>query len=240
MEKDKDLLFNVSDILKRAKLAMGFKTDAELAAFLQVSRSTLSNWVARNSVDFPLLLGKLKDLDYNWLLVGKGSPVHQAKFCDSELAQGEIEMIHNPKTPEPLDDRSVMLYDVTAAANLKSMLEDRPQYAVGKIEIPGIPKCDGAVAISGDSMYPILKSGDIVGFRSISSFCNVIYGEIYLVSFEMEGDNILAVKYINRSEKENCIKLVSYNIHHEPMDLSLDRINAMALVKFSIRKNLIT
>lgn len=51
---------------------------------------------------------------------------------------------------------------------------------------------------------------------------------------------VLAVKYINRSEKENCIKLVSYNIHHEPMDLSLDRINAMALVKFSTRKNLIT
>ena len=29
-------------------------------------------------------------------------------------------------------------------------------------------------------MYPILKSGDIVGFKSIRDFTDVIYGEMYL------------------------------------------------------------
>ena len=43
----------------------------------------------------------------------------------------------------------------------------RQQYALGRIVIPNIPVCDGAVYVSGDSMYPILKSGDIVGFKSI-------------------------------------------------------------------------
>ena len=51
-----DALFNVTDIVKRAKEVMGFKTDVELANYLGVSRSTLSNWCARNSIDFPLLL----------------------------------------------------------------------------------------------------------------------------------------------------------------------------------------
>lgn len=238
MEKEKGLLFNVSDIVKRAKLAMGFKTDAELAVYLGISRSTMSNWIARNSIDFPLLLGKLKDVDYNWLLVGKGSPLHRGEFLDSELASGEVEIIHNPKTSEPVDDRSVMLYDIAAAANLKTLLADRPQYALGKILIPNIPQCDGAVYVSGDSMYPILKSGDIVGFKSVNSFSNVIYGEMYLVSFEMDGDEYLAVKYINRSEQEGCLKLVSYNPHHDPMDLPFRSINAIAIVKFSIRKNM--
>ncbi len=77
---------------------------------------------------------------------------------------------------------------------------------VGKIQIPSIPLCDGAVYISGDSMYPILKSGDIVGFKEINSFSNLIYGEMYLVSFTIEGDEYLAVKYVNRSEKEGCLK----------------------------------
>ncbi len=36
---NKDRLLNVSDIVKRAKIAMGFKTDTELAAFLGISRS---------------------------------------------------------------------------------------------------------------------------------------------------------------------------------------------------------
>lgn len=233
-----DTFLDVTGIVKRAKQAMNFKTDSELAAYLGVSRSTLSNWCARNSIDFPLLLGKLKDVDYNWLLVGKGSPKRQPRICESELVKGEVEILHNPKSVEAMDDRSVSLYDVTAAANLKTLLANKGQYIVGKIQIPSIPRCDGALYINGDSMYPILKSGDIVGFKEINSFSNVIYGEMYLVSFIMDGDEYLTVKYVNRSQIEGYIKLVSYNTHHEPMDLPLDTINAMAIVKFSIRKNM--
>ena len=204
----------------------------------KISRSTLSNWNARNSIDFPLLLGSLDDVDYNWLLTGKGSPAHHSKFCDNDLVQGEVEILHTPKTADPMDDRSVTLYDISAAANLKTLLADRPQYALGRIVIPNIPVCDGAVYVSGDSMYPILKSGDIVGFKSIRDFTDVIYGEMYLVSFERGGDEYLAVKYVNHSERPDCIRLVSYNNHHDPMDLPLAAVNAMAIVKFSIRKNM--
>lgn len=238
MEKESDLVLNVSEIVKRAKMVLNLRNDAALAAYLGVSRSTLSNWCARNSIDFPLLLEKLKEIDYNWLLVGKGKPEHQAKFCNGEIVSGEVEMIHTPKTADPVDDRSVSLYDITAAANLKTLLANKDQHVVGKIQIPNIPVCDGALYISGDSMYPILKSGDVVGFKEISSFSNVIYGEMYLVSFNIDGDEYLSVKYVNRSDVEGCIRLVSYNPHHEPMDLPLACIQAMAIVKFSIRKNM--
>lgn len=238
MENDKERVFGAADIVKRAKSVKNFKTDSELAVFLGISRSTLSNWIARNSIDFPLVLGSLKEVDYNWLLTGKGSPVHRSKSCNDELIQGEVEILHTPKSSECMDDRSVTLYDITAAANLKTLLADRPQYALGKILIPNVPVCDGAVYVSGDSMYPILKSGDIVGFKSISSFTDVIYGEMYLISFERGGDEYLAVKYVNHSEQKGCIKLVSYNAHHDPMDLPLQAVNAMAIVKFSIRKNM--
>lgn len=237
-DRNKNQMFNVGDIVKRAKIVMAFKTDTQLAKFLGISRSTLSNWVARNSIDFPLLLSHFTEVDYNWLLSGKGSPVPHTSYCDNELAKGEVEVVQNPKSAEPLDERSVMLYDISAAANLKTLLADRPQYALGRIVIPNIPVCDGAVYVSGDSMYPILKSGDIVGFRSINSFSDVIFGEMYIVSFERGGDEYLTVKYVNRSEVKGFIKLVSYNPHHDPMDLPLEQINAMAIVKFSIRKNL--
>ena len=125
MANDKDPVFCAADIIKRAKLAKEFKTDSELAAFLGISRSTLSNWNARNSIDFPLLLGSLDDVDYNWLLTGKGSPAHHSKFCDNDLVQGEVEILHTPKTADPMDDRSVTLYDISAAANLKTLLADR-------------------------------------------------------------------------------------------------------------------
>lgn len=234
-----DKLLNVSEIVKRAKMVMGFKTDTELATFLGISRSTLCNWSVRNSIDFPLLLEKLSNVDYNWLLTGKGTPVRHEKYCDNDSLKGEVEILHNSKTVEATDDRSVDLYDITAAANLKTLLINKQQYIVGKIIIPSIPKCDGAVYVSGDSMYPILKSGDIIGFKEISSMDYLIYGEMYLVSFHIDGDDYLAVKYINKSEKPGCIKLVSYNPHHEPMDLPIANIQALAIVKFSVRKNMI-
>ena len=58
------------------------------------------------------------------------------------------------------------------------------------------------------------------------------------MSFERGGDEYLAVKYVNHSERPDCIRLVSYNNHHDPMDLPLAAVNAMAIVKFSIRKNM--
>ena len=114
-----DTNLDVPGIIKRAKQALNLKRDSELAEFLGVSRATVTNWAARNSIDFRLLLDKLGNtVDYNWLLLGKGNPKHQSRFCESELAQGEVQIIHNPKTAEPVDDRSVTLYDITAAANL--------------------------------------------------------------------------------------------------------------------------
>lgn len=237
-EKQTDTILNVPEIVKRAKMVLNLKRDNELAEYLGVARATLSNWCARNSIDFPLLFNKMQGIDYTWLLTGKGSPTHQPKVCDSDLIRGEVEKVHNPKSKEAIDDRSVTLYDITAAANLKTLLADKPQYAMGKIFIPSIPVCDGAIFVNGDSMYPILKSGDIVGFKAINSFCNVIYGEMYIISFDLDGDNYLTVKYVNRSDKEGCIKLVSYNPHHEPMDLPMSSIHAIAIVKFSIRKNM--
>ena len=84
-----DTNLDVPGIIKRAKQALNLKRDSELAEFLGVSRATVTNWAARNSIDFRLLLDKLGNtVDYNWLLLGKGNPKHQSRFCESELAQG--------------------------------------------------------------------------------------------------------------------------------------------------------
>lgn len=226
-------LLNVREIVKRAKEAMGFKTDAALAQYLGISRSTLCNWVGRNAIDYPLLLEKMSHVDYTWLLTGKGNVKGRKPDANGQ----EVEILHHPKSREKQDDRYVSLYNIYAAANLRTLLTNKHQYVEGKILIPDIPACDGALRISGDSMYPLLKSGDIVGFKEIGNITNIIFGEIYLVSFQMDGDDYLAVKYVKRSERPGFITLISYNQNHEPMEIPMENIQAMALVKFSIRKH---
>ena len=46
-----DTSLNVQEIVKRAKEAKKFRTDLELAQYLGIARSTLSNWMTRNSID---------------------------------------------------------------------------------------------------------------------------------------------------------------------------------------------
>ena len=233
-----DNVINVGDIIRRIKEVKGFKSDRQVADYLGVSKATVSNWTSRNSIDFPLVINKLADVDLNWLLTGRGNPTHRANHVDSGLADGEVQLLHTPRASEALNDRSVPLYDVTAAANLRTLFTNKHQFVLGQIIIPNVPSCDGAVYVSGDSMYPLLKSGDIVGYKEIRSLDNIIYGEMYLVAFDLDGDEYLTVKYINRSDREDCIKLVSYNQYHSPQDIPVKSVTALAIVKFSIRRNM--
>ena len=105
------------------------------------------------------------------------------------------------------------------------------------IHIPNLPKCDGAIYVVGDSMYPLLKSGDIVLYKQLNSLNDVFWGDMYLLSIDIDGEEYVTVKYIQKSEKEGCIKLVSQNPHHADKDVEMGRVRALALVKASIRMN---
>lgn len=188
-----------------------------------------SKWLQSIIENYPQYSGE-------WLLTGKGDMLKSNK--DDNYPQ-EIRILHKPKIAEKrLDQQSIKLYDVAAAANLKTIFDNKDQNILGEISIPDIPRCDGAIYVQGDSMYPILKAGDIIAYKEIYDFRNVIFGEMYLISFDLEGDDYLTVKYLNRSDRgDDYVKLVSYNTHHDPKDIPLSTINALALVKFSIRKN---
>lgn len=84
-------------------------------------------------------------------------------------------------------------------------------------------------------MYPIAKAGDIVCYKkTIPEY--IIWGEMYLIDLSVADDEILTIKWVHKSEKgDGFIKLVSENKHHGPIDVSLDQIRAIALIKASIR-----
>lgn len=176
------------------------------------------------------ILRVYSDLNPRWVMLGEEDML---EIEDNP----NVTLLSHSKVPETLSSQDIILYDINAAANLKTLLGDKTQNILGKISIPDIPKCDGAVYVKGDSMYPLLKSGDIIAYKEVHNFDSVVKGEMYLISFELDGDEYLTVKYVNHSEKEGCIKLVSYNPHHDPMDIPVSSIYAMALVKVSIRMN---
>lgn len=177
------------------------------------------------------VLTAFPELNREWLLYGEGEMIKSGV---------EVKPIHTPPYQEKIEAQaSINLYDIEAAANLKTLLANKDENILGKISIPNIPKCDGAVYVRGDSMYPLLKSGDIIAYKEVApDVRHIIFGEMYLVSVDMDGEEYLTVKYVNKSERgDDWVKLVSYNAHHEPKDFPIEALRAIAIVKMSIRMN---
>ena len=172
----------------------------------------------------------VQELNVNpeWLETGRG-----------EIFNAEPDLtayLHRTDNSVPL--QSVPLYSIEGTAGLVPLFADQEQIKpVNFIHIPNLPKCDGAIYVVGDSMYPLLKSGDIVLYKQLHDFDDIFWGDMYLLSIDIDGEEYVTVKYIQKSERTGYVKLVSQNPHHADKDVDMRRIRAIALVKASIRMN---
>ncbi len=178
------------------------------------------------------------DLDPVWVITGVGEMIKQPS---TQEASGDIIPLSHPKTPDKIYPMSEFnLYDIDVSAGLSRLFSedgDRNKAYLGKISIPNMPKCDGAVKVIGDSMYPLLKSGDIIAYKEVHSIESVQYGEIYILQIENDSDVSVVVKYVKKSSEGNdYLNLVSYNKEHDPKDVRKESITALARVILCIRQ----
>ncbi|WP_268847381.1 S24 family peptidase [Flavobacterium aestivum] len=173
------------------------------------------------------------EINSEWLLTGNGSML-------KENNANIVIMNNDRKTIDSLHtSQEIPLYDLEAVAGLRELFNSgKPQRVLDTIKIPNLPKCDGAISVTGDSMYPLLKSGDIVLYKE-TEFENIFFGEMYLLSVKLnEWEEYITVKYVQKSEQgQEFVKLVSQNSHHQPKDIHISKISALALIKASIRIN---
>lgn len=173
----------------------------------------------------------------DYILTGRGEPLNEEMIGTSD----NIVPIAKSKTKEKIFPISEFnLYDLDVSAGLSRLFSedgDRNKAFLGKISVPNMPRCDGAVKVIGDSMYPLLKSGDIIAYKEVHSIEAVQWGEIYVLQLEYDSDISVVVKYVKKSELgSDYINLVSYNKEHDPKDVRKDNITAMARVMLCIRQ----
>lgn len=245
-------------ILNKIKDGYKFNSDTEFAKFLGIRPQTLSNWMTRNSFDVDVLYTKCVGINTDFLLSGIGSVFKSKEEVLSTFANPAPTSYLNSEhqgftTKEPdttvfklktdliQEKQLVPLYDIQATASTVSLFRDSSnEKPVDHISIPNLPKCDGAVYVSGDSMYPLLKSGDIIMYKKLEpSINNIFWGEMYLVSLVNDnGDDFVMIKWLHKSDQGNeYVTLVSENRHHQPKDFHLKNIKGLALIKASVRIN---
>ncbi|WDF64534.1 S24 family peptidase [Flavobacterium sp. KACC 22763] len=179
------------------------------------------------------ILHHYPEINSEWLLTGNGPMI-------KEDNTSVVIMSNDRKTVDSIHmNQEIPLYDLEAVAGLRELFNSgEPQRVLDTIKIPNLPKCDGAISVTGDSMYPLLKSGDIVLYKE-TEFENIFFGEMYLLSVKLnDWEEYITVKYVQKSDQgTEYVKLVSQNSHHQPKDIHISKISALALIKASIRIN---
>lgn len=215
--------------------------DKDLAEKVGYTKSSFSQILNEKVPLSDKFIDKLCSVNENinkvWVLRGEGEIL---KSYRSDI-MSEPASIYPIKTDIFQEKQLIPLYDVQASASIVELFNNAVnEKPVDHISIPNLPKCDGAIYVSGDSMYPLLKSGDIIMYKKVgTSIDNMFWGEMYLVSLTNDdGDEFVMVKWLHKSDKgEEYVKLVSENRHHQPKDFHIKNIKGLALIKASVRVN---
>lgn len=185
-----------------------------------------------NSETIMKLYSVFPEINLMWIITGDEA------FKEGRQENFSVNAIRKLKSDRTKQIQSIPLYNMAASAGIFELIAEEhrgKKIPLEYIQIPNMPVCDGAVPITGDSMYPLLKNGDIVLFKEVHDKNNIIWGEMYLAAVKHNGDSFFFSKYIQRSEREGYARFVSENKHHQPVEFPIDSIQGIALIKATIR-----
>ncbi|QNK63132.1 transcriptional regulator [Pedobacter sp. PAMC26386] len=226
------------DITKKInEIALLFFDDnnSKFATALGTNEANIRNYRSKivPKVDFIVKLCNDLEISFEWLFNDSGEMKKSSENGSISLSNRSL-----PSTTNQPVNGAVPLYEMNTSINSLNFF-DQQQSIIDYINIPKLPKSDGAMYILGDGMYPLLKSGDIAIYKKITNLKEgIYYGEMYLLSINIDGDHATIVRYVQQSEKgEEYIKLVSYNTSYAAKDIQIQHVKAMALIKASIRIN---
>lgn len=111
---------------------------------------------------------------------------------------------------------------------------DEPDESFVDIVIPGFSDCEFAINAYGDSMHPVIKSGQVVLLMPWKERF-IEWGRIYLV---VTKSGYRTIKYLKPSENEECIVCESEDKENNPaFEIEKEEILKMFLVKGWICKD---
>lgn len=81
---------NINAILQSIKDYKGFRTNTEFAEFLGVTKSAISNWIARDYIDENLILSKIPEITLRFLRTGEYPMTEQVDVVSTLLKRIEL------------------------------------------------------------------------------------------------------------------------------------------------------
>jgi phage repressor protein C with HTH and peptisase S24 domain len=215
------------EVILRLKKALNISTDIELANYLGISKSTLSNWKARNTLDLPLLFSLCEQISIDWLLTGKGEMLKNSTPKSPEVIMKKVDSNSKEGIPLiPLD--AVAGFPATDSSF--AYMENCERYIIPEFQDKG---ADFIIRVSGDSMIPLYYSGDLIACHKIHDIRFFQWGTVYVLE---TSQGVLVKRVMETIEHDDCILCASENdTVHRPFLLPKDDIRSMSTIVGLIR-----
>lgn len=154
------------------------------------------------------------NLSLDWLITGEGS------MLKSEASA--------KKTSYPINKNVIKYYPAVNGSMGGVQFLDDPEESYVDIILPGFSECKYAINAYGDSMHPVIKSGQVVILMEwTESFID--WGRIYLV---VTKSGYRIIKYLKPSDNADAIRCESENKELNPaFDINREDIHKLFLVK---------
>lgn len=225
--------YTKQDVLNRLKEAYNIRKDTELAALLGVSKSTLSNWSSRNTIDYDKVFSLCEHINIDWLLTGRGS------MLKTEITP----LMGDQDSPKEEDDRPVAIHTdnhkegiplipINAMAGAMMGEQTVMEYECERYVVPLFKGAEFLIQVKGSSMYPKYSSGDVVACKHVPMTDLFFqWNKVYV----LDTNQGALIKRIKRGSDADHILIVSDNKDYEPFELPLRCVNNVAIVIGVIR-----
>lgn len=225
--------FSSQEVIARLKEALNITTDIDLSNRLGISKSALSNWKARNTLDLPLVFSICEHINMDWLFTGEGdmlkspsTPSSPSTPIDERPTEPAHHVPENSKEGIPLIPLSAMAGAFTGDDN--GVME----YECERYVIPAFKGADFLMPVKGDSMQPTYYSGDLVACQRVP--LNDLFFQ-WNKTYVLDTAQGPLIKRIRRGSDEQHVLIVSDNPEYEPFELSKDQFHGVALVRGLVR-----
>lgn len=197
------------EIIERLKIGLELSSDNALADTLGVSKTTLSNWKSRNSLDFPLVFSLCEQISLDWLLTGKGKMLKSNAQEDEEAAP---KISYNPQVGQPY-------YDVDFLAGFDEVFNSQVSIPACNVVVPGFTRVSLWCNVTGHSMEPQINHGDMIALRECT-VRDIQYGEVYAVVL----DTIRTIKIIRKGSSPKVLRYIPVNEKYDEQEFEIERI----------------
>ncbi|EOA55613.1 hypothetical protein HMPREF1214_03736 [Bacteroides sp. HPS0048] len=212
-------------IIDRIRQYLDFKgiSDYRFEKELSLSKGYINKAKNPTSDVLMKICGIYTDISPEWLVTGKGEMIKNAEREQKIIEISESAISETKR-------KGALIYDIDATCGLSGRdIEFTDEKVIGSIDAPEINPDSKIIFATGDSMLPLIASGDRIVIRKIESWDYFNYGQVYLII----TNEYRLIKRVRRHPKdaEKLILLRSENPDYDDIDLPKREIIHLFIVE---------